>query len=203
MRHRFLDILEDRPVRPEHEVDAAATETAARFGFHVIETDEIDVSWDGKGRLLIPKDRFAELVAHEISHFQLAAPHRRHRPEFGLGTGYATTDKNVRQLVSDSWAYREELVASMLGLLWLRSWGGDVQSEAEELDLALEMSDGWIEVVRDEDPVTPDQSLAYLVAEGFADADTLVPIPKLRTGRMAFRQDIVPEMEPETPTFRP
>jgi hypothetical protein len=180
----FVTLMLDAPTRDGKAVTAAAFETAAAFGLGVEVADDVTYSWDGRGTIRVPTEFVPERIAHEIAHFQMAAPWRRWTPEFGLGPGYVTRAP-LRPRVSDTAAYREELMACVLGLLWLRRWGGDVLAEAEDIGILEQRADGaWDVERREADPVTPDQALAYFLRAGFVDPDGWQPSRQLRTGAL-------------------
>jgi hypothetical protein len=76
------------------------------------------VSWDGA---TLRHGTEAYVLVHEVAHFQLAAPARRHAVDFGHGPGPETGDtlratraQTLFGLARD----REEAMASLLGVLW-------------------------------------------------------------------------------------
>lgn len=76
------------------------------------------VSWDGTA---LCHDTEAYVLVHEVAHFQLAAPARRHRVDFGHGPGPETGDtaRAIRaQTLFGLARDREEAMASLLGVLW-------------------------------------------------------------------------------------
>lgn len=83
----------------------------------------LDVSWDGA---MLRGETEAYVLLHEVAHFQLAAPARRLRVDFGLGPGPETGDR-VRaaqaQTVFGLAREREEAMASLLGILWEAEFG--------------------------------------------------------------------------------
>lgn len=118
----------------------------ARFGIKVedrMPSPERPYSWDGRafashdsaGNKLGP-----EWTLHDVSHWRIASPTRRKRPEFGLGVapnGWRPHD--LRRRVADRTANVEELAASMIdaalrleidageALKWLGgAWSGDM-----------------------------------------------------------------------------
>jgi hypothetical protein len=92
---------------------------AARFGMGVRPgPPRRDVSWNGRARRAGPQ---AYVLLHEVAHFQLAAPARRRRIDFGLGPGPETGDRAAAERVARLGGVgreREEAMASLLGILW-------------------------------------------------------------------------------------
>ena len=77
-----------------------------------------DFSWDGRG---VRCDTEAYVLLHEVAHFQLAAPARRRRIDFGLGPGPETGDRAAAERQACLFGLareREEAMASLLGILW-------------------------------------------------------------------------------------
>jgi len=77
-----------------------------------------DFSWDGRG---VRRDTEAYVLLHEAAHFQLAAPARRRRIDFGLGPGPETGDRATAERQACLFGLareREEAMASLLGILW-------------------------------------------------------------------------------------
>jgi len=100
-----------------HRSDAVAL--ARAFGIATLdEAPAAAFSWDG-ARLRTRSE--ASVILHEIAHWQICPPDRRHLPDFGLGAGPETGDKAAadRAAVADfDTRQREETQASMLGILW-------------------------------------------------------------------------------------
>jgi len=74
--------------------------------------------WDGRA---LRTDTEAYVLLHEIAHFQLAAPSRRRRIDFGLGPGPETGDRTRAARCARLGGLareREEAMASLLGILW-------------------------------------------------------------------------------------
>ncbi len=108
-----------------------------------------DVQWDGE---TVFADSAYNLI-HEIAHFQIAAPDRRNTPNYGLGPG--PNDRGVGCETTASTPVDEEVLASLLGIMWevrlgfafaksleLHGWGrfghDDLPSRTRELeDLGL------------------------------------------------------------------
>jgi hypothetical protein len=77
-----------------------------------------DFSWDGHG---VRCDTEAYVLLHEAAHFQLAAPERRRRIDFGLGPGPETGNRAAAKQQACLFGLareREEATASLLGILW-------------------------------------------------------------------------------------
>jgi len=86
-------------------------------------TPQLDVSWDGAA---LRCDTEAYILLHEVAHYQLAAPVRRHQVDFGLGPGPETGDRaraSQAQTLFGLAREREEAMASLLGILWEAEFG--------------------------------------------------------------------------------
>ncbi|HZH27500.1 MAG TPA: hypothetical protein VEY95_10000 [Azospirillaceae bacterium] len=102
---------------PEHR--AAAIALAQALGIGTLDEEPAQgFSWDGQ---VVRTRSEAWVLLHEIAHWQLCPPGRRHLPDFGLGAGPETglrseadaaccTDFHERE--------REEQLSSLLGILW-------------------------------------------------------------------------------------
>jgi len=76
------------------------------------------LSWDGRR---LNGDTEAFVLTHEVAHFQLASPTRRHTIDFGLGAGPDTTDRTAADgaaVLASIAGDREEAMVSLLGILW-------------------------------------------------------------------------------------
>jgi hypothetical protein len=77
-----------------------------------------DFSWNGAAAR---SDTEAYVLLHEAAHFQLAAPARRRRIDFGLGPGPETGKREAAEAAACLFGLaseREEAMASLLGILW-------------------------------------------------------------------------------------
>lgn len=154
-----------------------ALDVAARLGIAVRPgSPRLDFSWDGTA---LRGDTEAYVLLHEVAHFQLAAPERRRRIDFGLGPGPETGDRNAAFAAADLFglaAEREEAMASLLGILW--------EAELGHPALASFLDQNWLEGV--ERPGTADHFrdvLAALTEGGFVTGD----------GRPTSRRRIAPD----------
>ena len=80
-------------------------------------------NWDGAA---LDGDTEAYVILHEIAHFLLAPPERRRLPDFGLGPGPDTTEREAAQraaVMSPPERDAEEAAASLLGILWEAALG--------------------------------------------------------------------------------
>lgn len=111
---------------------------AQRLGIAVLDEEPSRAfSWDG-GILRTRSE--ACVLFHEIAHWQLAAPERRSRPDFGLGAGPETGRKDEAErarVVDETTRIDEECGASLLGILWDAGCGG------RAIDAFLEQN--WLE----------------------------------------------------------
>ena len=80
-------------------------------------------NWDGAA---LDGGTEAYVILHEIAHFRLAPPERRWIPDFGLGPGPDTTEREAAEraaVVSPLERDAEEAAASLLGILWEAALG--------------------------------------------------------------------------------
>ncbi len=132
-----------------------------------------DFSWDGH---VLRADTEAYVLLHEAAHFQLAAPERRGRIDFGLGPGPETGNRAAAAAAAclhGLAAEREEAMASLLGILW--------EVELGQPALASFLDQNWLEGA--ERPSAANHFriiLAALAAGGFITASGR-PLPTRRT----------------------
>ncbi len=109
-----------------------------KFGINVSPSPpQADVSWDGAAFRSATE---AYVLLHEVAHYQLAAPDRRHRVDFGLGPGPETGDRDraaQAQTLFGLAREREEALASLLGILW--------EAELGHPALASLLDQNWLE----------------------------------------------------------
>jgi len=103
--------------REDHHSQAVAL--LARFGLGTLDHEPHDgVTWDGASVAIRMEP---SVIVHEVAHYQLASPDRRHLVDFGLGAGPESGDKVAgerdRRLAGVD-CDREEALASLLGVLW-------------------------------------------------------------------------------------
>jgi hypothetical protein len=120
----------------EHQLQAIAI--AGEHGIAVrTGSPTLDFSWDGEA---LRGDTEAYVLLHEIAHFQLAAPARRHVIDFGLGAGPETGDRAAADRAACLFGIareREEAMASLLGILW--------EVELGQPALASFLDQNWLE----------------------------------------------------------
>jgi hypothetical protein len=78
----------------------------------------IDYAWTGQA---LRRETEAYVLLHEVAHFQLAPPERRHSIDFGLGAGPETGDREGAERAATVFGIAretEEAMASLLGVLW-------------------------------------------------------------------------------------
>jgi len=78
----------------------------------------LDYAWNGYA---LRRETEAYVLLHEVAHFQLAAPERRHAIDFGLGAGPETGDRDGAERAATVFGgarESEEAMASLLGVLW-------------------------------------------------------------------------------------
>jgi hypothetical protein len=102
----------------------AGVALAAQLGISTLdEAPSASFSWDGT---TIRARSEAYVLIHEIAHWQIAPPARRGLADFGLGAGPETGrvgDADAARCVSNADKEREELLASLLGILWEAALG--------------------------------------------------------------------------------
>ena len=80
-------------------------------------------NWDGTA---LDGSTEAYVILHEVAHFVLAAPERRRLPDFGVGPGPDTRDRNAAAaaaVLSPVEREEDEAQASLLGILWEAALG--------------------------------------------------------------------------------
>jgi hypothetical protein len=102
----------------------AALDLVASFGIPAIhEEPDSGFSWDGAA---IRTRSEASVLIHEVAHWQIAPPDRRVMADFGLGAGPETgrvAEADAARCVTDAVKEHEELMASLLGILWEAALG--------------------------------------------------------------------------------
>jgi hypothetical protein len=94
-------------------------------------------NWDG---MALDGDTEAYVILHEVAHFLLAPPERRCLPDFGLGPGPDTTERDMAEratVVSPLEGDAEEAAASLLGILW--------EAALSQPALASFLDQNWLE----------------------------------------------------------
>jgi hypothetical protein len=101
-----------------------AVDLASRLGIATLdEAPAAAFSWDGH---VIRVRSEAYVLIHEVAHWQIAPPDRRGMVDFGLGAGPETgrvAEAAAARCVSDAAKEQEELLASLLGILWEATLG--------------------------------------------------------------------------------
>lgn len=96
-----------------------AVDLLARFGLGIRDIDPQDgMTWDGRAVAIRMEP---SVIIHEVAHYQLAGPDRRHLADFGLGAGPESGDKargEADRRVFGLDCDREEALASLLGVMW-------------------------------------------------------------------------------------
>lgn len=107
---------------PHHRAAAAAL--ARRFAIPLVDGFPADgFSWDGHA---IRARSEASVLIHEVAHWLIAPPERRALPDFGLGAGPETgrvAEADAARCVAQDVKEEEELLASLLGILWEAALG--------------------------------------------------------------------------------
>jgi hypothetical protein len=116
----------------------AALALASEFGMGLLPgPPAVGFSWDGAA---LRRETEAYVLLHEIAHFQLAAPVRRQRIDFGLGAGPETGARRAADRAATLFGLereREEAMASLLGVLW--------EIELGQPGLASFLDQNWLE----------------------------------------------------------
>jgi hypothetical protein len=151
----------------------AALTVAAAHGMPAIPgPPAADFSWNGTA---LRSTTEAYVLIHEVAHFQLAAPARRHRIDFGLGPGPETGDRVAAERAACLFGAAreaEERLASLLGIIW--------EAELGHPALASFLDQNWLEAAAR--PSTADyfaQTVRQLSEDGFLGEDGR-PRPRLR-----------------------
>jgi hypothetical protein len=96
-----------------------AVDLLARFGLGALDIDpRHGTTWNGEAVAIRMEP---SVIVHELAHYQLAGPARRHLADFGLGPGPESGEKargEVERRVFGVDCDREEALASLLGVLW-------------------------------------------------------------------------------------
>jgi hypothetical protein len=77
-----------------------------------------DFNWDGEA---LDPGTEAYVILHEVAHFLLASPERRALPDFGLGPGPDTRDRDTAEraaILTLAESDADEAAASLIGILW-------------------------------------------------------------------------------------
>jgi hypothetical protein len=94
-------------------------------------------NWDGEA---LDGETEAYVILHEVAHFVLAPPERRHVIDFGLGPGPDTHDRAAAEraaLLPLAERDAEEAAASLLGILW--------EAQLGQSALASFLDQNWLE----------------------------------------------------------
>ena len=96
-----------------------AVALAAAFGIATQDEEPARAfSWDGG---VIRSRSEPSVLLHEIAHWSICPPERRHLPDFGLGAGPESgrvDEANAARVAGQDIQEREEAMASLLGILW-------------------------------------------------------------------------------------
>ena len=128
-----------RAVGSEAERDRlAALDFARRHGMAVHpEGAACGYNWDGAA---LDGAVEAYVILHEVAHYLLAPPERRALPDFGLGPGPDTRDRDGAEraaIVTLLDREEDEAAASLLGILW--------EAELGQPALASFLDQNWLE----------------------------------------------------------
>lgn len=97
----------------------AAIDLARSFGMATLDEEpQAAFSWDG--RVLRTRSE-ASVIVHEVTHYLVAPPARRHVIDFGLGAGPESgraAEADAATCTDFATREHEETLASLLGVLW-------------------------------------------------------------------------------------
>jgi len=177
-RHAFHRIAVLRHAARAEGLDAAlhhrqALALARRFAMGLRPSSpRAGYGWDGRALNACTE---AYVLLHEVAHYQLAAPGRRRRIDFGLGPGPETGDRAGAERAAALMGLgreREEAMASLLGILWEAALGQPA--------LASFLDQNWLEGMKTGAAARHfETTLGKLVAGGFVTA-TGQPSRRLR-----------------------
>lgn len=115
-----------------------ACDLARAFGMTLVPGGPaLDYAWTG---MALRRDTEAYVLLHEVAHFQLAPPERRHVIDFGLGAGPETGDRDGAERAATVFGLEreaEEAMASLLGVLW--------ETELGQPGFASFLDQNWLE----------------------------------------------------------
>src|SRR5215469_11805142 len=115
-----------------------ACDLARTFGMKLLPgSPALDYAWTGTA---LRRDIEAYVLLHEVAHFQLAPPERRHAIDFGLGAGPETGDRDGAERAATVFGIEreaEEAMASLLGVLW--------EIELDQPGFASFLNQNWLE----------------------------------------------------------
>jgi len=96
-----------------------ALDLLRRFGLGILDEDPRDgLTWDGQA---VAVRMEPSVIIHEVAHYQIAPPERRHLADFGLGAGPESGNKALGEAERRVFGVdcdREEALVSLLGVLW-------------------------------------------------------------------------------------
>jgi hypothetical protein len=157
--------------REDHHAQAVAL--LHRFGLGTLDhAPEDGVTWDGQAVAIRMEP---SVIIHEVAHYQLAPPDRRHLADFGLGPGPESGDKalcEAQRRVFGVDCDREEALVSLLGVLW--------EAELGQPAILAFLEQNWLEGGAVEHNIRHFvRNVAELMGGGFVDRDGR-PTTKLR-----------------------
>lgn len=148
---------------------AAAVALAQAYGIPTLDEEPAQAfSWDG---VVLRTRSEPWVLLHEIGHWLLCPPARRHLPDFGVGAGPESGFKqaaDVARCVDDDTRQQDEVLSSLLGIL--------LQAELGQAAILAFLEQNWLE--GHERPAAIDHfraAVAGLHARGLID-DTARPV---------------------------
>jgi hypothetical protein len=117
---------------------AAAIALARGLGIPTLdEAPAAAYSWDGK---VLRTESEPWVILHEVAHWLLCPPTRRHLPDFGLGAGPETgfqAEADAACRVDDASKQEDEVLSSLLGIL--------LQAELGQAAILAFLEQNWLE----------------------------------------------------------
>lgn len=164
---------------PAHRREAVGL--ASRLGITTVDEEPaLAFSWDGSA---IRVRSEAYVLIHEIAHWQIAPQDRRELVDFGLGAGPETgraAEADAARCVSDAAKEQEELLASLLGILWEATLGQPA--------IHAFIEQNWLEAW--DRPSAADQfrrTVDELVSRGLIDANGMPYAGSAATAEISIR----------------
>lgn len=143
---------------------AEGVRLAHAFGIDTVDEEPSrSFMWDGHA---IRTRIEATVIVHEVAHWLLCAPERRHLPDFGLGAGPETSrrdEANAAFCLTEEERETEEVLTSLLGILW--------EAELGQPAILAALEQNWLEGAhRDSTVAFFIEMLDRLAAMGLVDA---------------------------------
>lgn len=181
-----FELIADTGAAFDTPYDTPAHRTAARdlvtsFGIPMIDAEPAAAfSWDGHA---IRTRSEASVLIHEVAHWQIASPDRRGLADFGLGAGPETgcvAEADGARCATDAVKEHEELMASLLGILWEAALGQPA--------IHAFVEQNWLEAwERPAAGAQFERTIDDLVSRGLIDADGMPYSGNAATAEISIR----------------